>query len=109
MWSSIDWLRSRRAGVVLLGLLAAACANKPSPPAPKEVALAEYKYLIGPGDTLSVIVWRNPDLSMSVPVRPDGNISLPLGGGLAGSREGSRGSGAARSNARCPSTFGTPW
>jgi polysaccharide export outer membrane protein len=34
--------------------------------------------LIGAGDTLSVIVWRNPDLSMSVPVRPDGKISLPL-------------------------------
>ena len=34
--------------------------------------------MIGAGDTLSVIVWRNPDLSMSVPVRPDGRISIPL-------------------------------
>ncbi len=59
-------------------LLAAGCASKPSPPAPTEVALAQYKYLIGPGDLLSVIVWRNPELSMSVPVRPDGRISLPL-------------------------------
>jgi polysaccharide biosynthesis/export protein len=78
MWSSIDWSCTRRACVVLLGLLVAACASKPSPPAPKEVALTQYKYLIGPGDLLSVIVWRNPDLSMSVPVRPDGKISLPL-------------------------------
>jgi len=60
-------------------LLAVGCAN-PSPPAPTEVALAQYKYLIGPGDLLSVIVWRNSDLSTSVPVpvRPDGRISLPL-------------------------------
>jgi len=42
------------------------------------VSLAEYKYLIGAGDTLSVIVWRNPDLSMTVSVRPDGTITLPL-------------------------------
>ena len=64
---------------VLFGLLVASCAGKPaSPPAPTDVALAQYKYLIGPGDIVSVIVWRNPDLSMSVPVRPDGKITLPL-------------------------------
>lgn len=38
------------------------------------------KYLIGVGDSLSVSVWRNPDLSVSVPVRPDGMISVPLAG-----------------------------
>jgi polysaccharide biosynthesis/export protein len=38
----------------------------------------EAGYLIGPGDKLSVFVWQNPDLSVSVPVRPDGRISLPL-------------------------------
>lgn len=35
-------------------------------------------YLIGPGDTLDVFVWRNPELSVTVPVRPDGKISTPL-------------------------------
>jgi polysaccharide export outer membrane protein len=35
-------------------------------------------YMIGPGDTLQVFVWRNPDLSVTVPVRPDGKISTPL-------------------------------
>ena len=35
-------------------------------------------YLIGPGDTIQVFVWRNPDLTVTVPVRPDGKISTPL-------------------------------
>lgn len=36
------------------------------------------KYIIGPGDTLQVFVWRSPELSTTVPVRPDGKISTPL-------------------------------
>lgn len=36
------------------------------------------QYLIGPGDTLQIFVWRNPELSTTVPVRPDGQISTPL-------------------------------
>jgi len=47
-------------------------------PAPRTAASADYSYLIGPGDTISITVWRNPELSMSVPVRPDGKISTPL-------------------------------
>jgi polysaccharide export outer membrane protein len=35
-------------------------------------------YIIGPGDELQVFVWRNPDLTVTVPVRPDGKISTPL-------------------------------
>jgi polysaccharide export outer membrane protein len=35
-------------------------------------------YIIGPGDTLQVFVWRNAELSATVPVRPDGKISTPL-------------------------------
>jgi len=36
------------------------------------------EYLIGPGDSLNIFVWRNPELSATVPVRPDGKISVPL-------------------------------
>jgi polysaccharide export outer membrane protein len=42
------------------------------------VAPVSADYLIGPGDTLQVFVWRNPDLTITVPVRPDGKISTPL-------------------------------
>ncbi|HTU02771.1 MAG TPA: XrtA/PEP-CTERM system exopolysaccharide export protein, partial [Candidatus Sulfotelmatobacter sp.] len=48
------------------------------PPAPKAVASPSYNYIIGPGDSLSIIVWHNPDLSTTVPVRPDGKVSVPL-------------------------------
>jgi len=38
----------------------------------------DSNYIIGPGDTLEVFVWRNQELSVTVPVRPDGKISTPL-------------------------------
>lgn len=46
-------------------------------PQPTGTAIAN-EYVIGPGDSIQVFVWRNPDLSASVPVRPDGKISTPL-------------------------------
>ncbi len=62
---------------VLGVLMIAACAT-PYPPAPRDAGNAEYAYVIGPLDTLSIIVWRNPELSLSVPVRPDGKVTTPL-------------------------------
>jgi polysaccharide biosynthesis/export protein len=59
-------------------LMLAACSSTRYPPAPTSAATPEYRYLIGPLDTVNIIVWRNPELSLSVPVRPDGFISTPL-------------------------------
>lgn len=53
-----------------------ACSSYP--PAPVAAATADYNYKIGPGDSVNVVVWRNPELSMNVPVRPDGKITTPL-------------------------------
>jgi polysaccharide export outer membrane protein len=58
-------------------LLLAGCAAK-FPPAPQVAQVSDYEYIIGPGDTVNIIVWRNPELSMPVPVRPDGKITAPL-------------------------------
>jgi polysaccharide biosynthesis/export protein len=54
-------------------------ASPAAPPAttPPPVAV-DPDYIIGPGDTIQVFVWRNPELSVTVPVRPDGKISTPL-------------------------------
>jgi polysaccharide export outer membrane protein len=71
--TSVRWL----ALGLLVGLVAA-CASKPANQAPTVAAKPDYNYIVGAGDTLNIIVWRNPELSLSVPVRPDGKISTPL-------------------------------
>jgi polysaccharide biosynthesis/export protein len=65
-------------GMLTSAVMMVACASNAYPPAPVSAASAEYRYLIGPLDTVSIIVWRNPELSLAVPVRPDGYISTPL-------------------------------
>jgi polysaccharide export outer membrane protein len=50
----------------------------PSSPAEAAPSAAGPDYIIGPGDELQVFVWGNPDLTVIVPVRPDGKISTPL-------------------------------
>jgi polysaccharide export outer membrane protein len=46
--------------------------------APESAPIDNYTYKIGAGDSLNIIVWRNPELSMTVPVRPDGKVAAPL-------------------------------
>lgn len=59
--------------------LIAGCSSTPRfPPAPAAFDAQDYTYIIGAGDALNIIVWRNPELSMAVPVRPDGKIAAPL-------------------------------
>jgi polysaccharide export outer membrane protein len=60
-------------------LVAAGCASgSVHPPAPLTVDAPSLPYRIGPLDTLNIVVWRNPDVSSTVSVRPDGFISAPL-------------------------------
>jgi len=64
--------------LVAVAALLSGCASSKYPPAPSMAADADYNYVIGPGDNVNIVVWRNPELSMSVPVRPDGKITTPL-------------------------------
>ncbi len=58
------------------------CSSTPLPTAVTRASLTtdvnEYQYLIGPGDQLSIFVWRNPEISGSFTVRPDGKVSTSL-------------------------------
>lgn len=66
---------------VVLMLTLCACAGTPSSgsaQAPTDRAPVAGEYRIGVDDLVQVNVWRNPDLSVTVPVRPDGMISVPL-------------------------------
>jgi polysaccharide export outer membrane protein len=70
----------RGLAVAGLGLLLSACASYE--PAPNALGTPEQpvsaSYIIGPGDGVQIFVWRNQELSVTVPVRPDGRISIPL-------------------------------
>jgi polysaccharide biosynthesis/export protein len=76
----IEWSAAAvfRGLVLIAAAFLVACQTVKHPPAPTAAAGGEYNYRIGPLDTLNVIVWRNPDLSLTVPVRPDGKITTPL-------------------------------
>ncbi len=70
-------LFAKISALILVIAVATGCVGN-LPPAPKDAATTEYKYVIGPGDQLNIVVWRNPELSGVIPVRPDGKISSPL-------------------------------
>ena len=71
-------LRWSLLGTLIAWLAGCAVGSGAFPVAPSVAAAADYNYVVGPGDTLNIIVWRNPELSLSVPVRPDGKLSTPL-------------------------------
>ncbi|MCF6209975.1 MAG: polysaccharide export protein [Gammaproteobacteria bacterium] len=68
------WILRCFVAATILWLAGCAVSHEPPPP----VADANPAYIIGPGDTLEIFVWRNSEVSNSVTVRPDGKISTPL-------------------------------
>jgi polysaccharide biosynthesis/export protein len=75
--STLQLVCRRGAFALIIGALAA-CSTPDLPPAPAQAASADYNYVIGAGDNVNIVVWRNPELSGAFPVRPDGKISAPL-------------------------------
>ncbi len=73
---------------ILLSIFLAGCASSGTPTAPPaDAATTVGDYHIGVDDIVQVSVWRNPELGITVPVRPDGKITVPLVGDVdAGGR-----------------------
>lgn len=71
------------AGMILALALSACADDGPQLSAPTaslgtSLGNASPEYRLGPGETIQVFVWRNPELSITVPIRPDGRFSMPL-------------------------------
>lgn len=68
---------------IFLALGLSACGGGSNLTAPTEtlgtsLGTESPEYRLGPGETIQVFVWRNPELSITVPIRPDGRFSMPL-------------------------------
>lgn len=73
--------------LTIIALVATGCSSTPksagyASDGSKSMMLVD-EYRIGVDDLVQVTVWKNPDLSVTVPVRPDGKISMPLAGEVA--------------------------
>ena len=70
------------AAVALIAMVTGCSSNSSLPQATTRASLTtdvnEYQYLIGPGDTLTIFVWRNPEVSGQFVVRPDGKVTTSL-------------------------------
>lgn len=69
---------SRQVAMVMMVVFAAGCAGTGAPIPPEPEPGEREAYVIGIPDILKIVVWRNPELSVEVPVRRDGKISVPL-------------------------------
>src|SRR6056297_2786586 len=68
----------RRISILVTAALLGACATGSAPSLPVSELPTSSDYIIAPGTTLNIFVWQHPDLSTTVPVRPDGKVSTPL-------------------------------
>ncbi|MES2152904.1 MAG: XrtA/PEP-CTERM system exopolysaccharide export protein [Pseudomonadota bacterium] len=64
--------------VLATALLGGCASTRVAAPEAAPAVADNHDYLIGPGDSISIVVWRNPEVSQTVPVRPDGKITTPL-------------------------------
>ena len=65
--------------LLVIGAALAGCqSSSTSTPVPATAVTPQSEYVIGPGDTLQIFVWQHPEVSVTIPVRPDGRISTPL-------------------------------
>lgn len=80
MRSSVPLIKARGLGSLLFLVMAllTGCSGLPTLPPATHEKPALTNYLIGSGDTLHVFVWGNPEVSTTLPVRPDGKITTPL-------------------------------
>jgi polysaccharide export outer membrane protein len=76
-----------RTGVVLAVAAMAGCSSTPTyppapiqapPPVPVDPRISGWNYLLGPGDSVNVFIWRNPEVSGTFPIRPDGKMTMNL-------------------------------
>jgi polysaccharide export outer membrane protein len=78
----LKWVAISMAALMVLG-----CESVSEAPIPAEPSTVSTDYRIGVDDRVQVTVWRNPELSIAAPVRPDGKITVPLIGDVeAGGR-----------------------
>ncbi|BFM05364.1 XrtA/PEP-CTERM system exopolysaccharide export protein [Halioxenophilus aromaticivorans] len=70
------------AGAMMMNACSTFAPKSKSVAAPTVSQDAITEYMVGIGDQLSISVWRNPDLSVEIPVRPDGKVSVPLAGDM---------------------------
>lgn len=64
--------------LALSAVLAGCQSTGTTKPVAATPAAPQSEYVIGPGDTLQIFVWQHPEVSVTIPVRPDGRISTPL-------------------------------
>lgn len=76
-----------RVSVVVAVVAITGCSSTPiyppapmqaPPPVPVDPRISGWNYLLGPGDSVNVFVWRNPEVSGSFPIRPDGKMTMNL-------------------------------